>query len=236
MSPVFARFGLMPSYTFCTTQYWTMSSNDHLSCKMLVCSAWALLTMVTSKPPCRHHTSGKVSNKKSLSKGTCSNRTSVYCFCPRIKQIIWDCYFRVQKKQKKEDEEVLDSVQLALNSRPKLGILEAGWILKEMLSNWQGPNEPWSWSGHKRQWLPVSTSKKTQLMSRLVSIQKCELKRSTVQHSEFDGPANFRPDLICKTSLLAGVPFIQSGCYMSLGAGDMHLDEFSITVSRAWLP
>ena len=41
-----------------------------------VCSARALLTMVTSKPPCRYHTSGKVSNRKSISKGVGSNRTT----------------------------------------------------------------------------------------------------------------------------------------------------------------
>ena len=33
-----------------------------------------------------------------------------------------------------------------------------GWIVREMLSNWQSSSEPWSWSGRKRQWLQSSTN------------------------------------------------------------------------------
>ena len=72
---VFAHFGLMPpTRSVQRVQYWTMPSNVHQSCKTLICTAWALLTMVTSKPPCRYHKSGNVSNSKPLCKGFCSNR------------------------------------------------------------------------------------------------------------------------------------------------------------------
>ena len=139
-------------------RYWKMSSNDQLSCKMCVvqgpCWPWSR--------PSRHAgitKAAKCPTKNAFLKASAQieQAYSLYCFCPRIKQIFWNSYFMLFQDPNSK-REALDSVQLAF-SYQKVGTLELGWIVREMLSNWQSSNEPWSWSGRKRLGLPVSKSK-----------------------------------------------------------------------------